>query len=50
MDVKIREVKISDYMDISRIRKMSGVRENILATSDELPEKIKTKIEHKIIG
>ncbi|MGL4741623.1 MAG: GNAT family N-acetyltransferase [Sarcina sp.] len=47
MELKIRTVKISDYMDISRIRKMPGVRENILATYNELPEKMRSKIENK---
>lgn len=44
MDINIRSVKVDDYIDISKIRKMEGVENNILATSDEQTEKMKSKI------
>lgn len=64
MAINIRHVKVEDYIDISKIRKMDGVKDNILATSDEPAEKIKNKImnitsndfwfvaedNHKVIG
>lgn len=44
MSINIRSVKVDDYIYISRIRKMDGVKDNILATSDEPAEKMKNKI------
>lgn len=43
-EINIRPVELQDYTDISRIRKMDGVKENILATSEEPEDKIKNKI------
>lgn len=40
----IRNAHINDFVDISKIRKMSGVIEYILALDNESPEKIKLKI------
>lgn len=40
----IRNVHINDFVDISKIRKMPGVIEYILALDSESPEKIKNKI------
>lgn len=44
MAINIRAVKVDDYIDISKIRKMDGVKDNILSTSDEPAEKMKNKI------
>lgn len=40
----IRNAHINDFVDISKIRKMPGVIEYILALDNESPEKIKLKI------
>ena len=42
--INIRPVELNDYVSLSRIRKMDGVMENILATSDEPLDKVKNKI------
>lgn len=42
----IRNAHINDFVDISKIRKMSGVIEYILALDNESPEKIKNKIKN----
>ncbi|WP_415298059.1 GNAT family N-acetyltransferase [Clostridium perfringens] len=42
MSLRIRDIKIEDYKEISKIRKMPGVMENILSNKDE--ELIKEKI------
>lgn len=44
MNLKIRDIKIEDYKEISKIRKMPGVMENILSNKDEEEELIKEKI------
>lgn len=44
MNLKIRDIKIEDYKEISKIRKMPGVMENILSNKDEEDELIKEKI------
>ncbi|EGT5619651.1 GNAT family N-acetyltransferase [Clostridium perfringens] len=44
MSLRIRDIKIEDYKEISKIRKMSGVMENILSNKDEEEELIKEKI------
>lgn len=44
MSLKIRDIKIEDYKEISKIRKMPGVMENILSNKDEEDELIKEKI------
>uniref|UniRef100_UPI0039ED0F7E GNAT family N-acetyltransferase n=1 Tax=Clostridium perfringens TaxID=1502 RepID=UPI0039ED0F7E len=44
MNLKIRDIEIEDYKEISKIRKMSGVMENILSNKDEEEESIKEKI------
>ncbi|KAF2782442.1 GNAT family acetyltransferase [Clostridium perfringens] len=44
MSLKIRDIKIEDYKEISKIRKMTGVMENILSNKDEEDELIKEKI------
>lgn len=44
MDINIRPVKLEDYIYISKIRKMNGVKDNILSTPDEPEEKMKNKI------
>ena len=44
MSLKIRDIKIEDYKEISKIRKMPGVMENILSNKDEEEELIKEKI------
>ncbi|HHD2754377.1 TPA: N-acetyltransferase family protein [Clostridium perfringens] len=44
MNLDIREVNIDDFKEISRIRKMTGVMENILSNKDEEEELIKEKI------
>lgn len=44
MNLKIRDIKIEDYKEISKIRKMPGVMENILSNKDEEEELIKKKI------
>lgn len=44
MSLRIRDVKIEDYKEISKIRKMPGVMENILSNKDEEEELIKEKI------
>ncbi|MDZ4992463.1 GNAT family N-acetyltransferase [Clostridium perfringens] len=44
MNLDIREVNIDDFKEISRIRKMTGVIENILSNKDEEEELIKKKI------
>ncbi|EOU1469898.1 GNAT family N-acetyltransferase [Clostridium perfringens] len=44
MSLKIRDIKIEDYKEISKIRKMPGVMENILSNKDEKEELIKEKI------
>jgi putative acetyltransferase len=46
LNINIRPVKLQDFRDISRIRKMAGVMENILATPEEPEEKVKNKIEN----
>ncbi|MDZ5253958.1 GNAT family N-acetyltransferase [Clostridium sp. LIBA-8841] len=47
MDLNIREANINDFKEISNIRKMIGVRENILSNNDEKAEKIKERILNK---
>lgn len=44
MNLKIRDIEIEDYKEISKIRKMPGVMENILSNKDEEEESIKEKI------
>ncbi|XZI53981.1 N-acetyltransferase family protein [Clostridium perfringens] len=44
MSLRIRDIKIEDYKEISKIRKMPGVIENILSNKDEEEELIKEKI------
>ena len=44
MNFRIRDIKIEDYKEISKIRKMPGVMENILSNKDEEEELIKEKI------
>lgn len=44
MNLNIRDIKIEDYKEISKIRKMPGVMENILSNKDEEEELIKEKI------
>ncbi|NGT59321.1 GNAT family N-acetyltransferase [Clostridium perfringens] len=44
MSLRIRDIKIDDYKEISKIRKMPGVMENILSNKDEEEELIKEKI------
>lgn len=44
MSLKVRDIKIEDYKEISKIRKMPGVMENILSNKDEEEELIKEKI------
>ena len=44
MSLKIRDIKIEDYKEISKIRKMPGVIENILSNKYEEEELIKEKI------
>lgn len=44
MSLSIRDIKIEDYKEISKIRKMPGVMENILSNKDEEEELIKEKI------
>lgn len=44
MSLKVRDIKIEDYKEISKIRKMPGVMENILSNKDEEDELIKEKI------
>ncbi|MFH5971393.1 GNAT family N-acetyltransferase [Clostridium perfringens] len=44
MSLRIRDIKIEDYKEISKIRKMLGVMENILSNKDEEEELIKEKI------
>ena len=44
MSLRIRDIKIEDYKEISKIRKMPGVMENILSNKDEEEESIKEKI------
>ncbi|MDU6696626.1 MAG: GNAT family N-acetyltransferase [Clostridium perfringens] len=44
MSLRIRDIKIEDYKEISKIRKMTGVMENILSNKDEEEELIKEKI------
>ena len=44
MSLRIRDIKIEDYKEISKIRKMHGVMENILSNKDEEEELIKEKI------
>lgn len=44
MGLNIRPVRLEDFWDISRIRKMDGVMENILANPDESEEKVISKI------
>ena len=44
MSLKIRDIEIEDYKEISKIRKMPGVMENILSNKDEEEELIKEKI------
>ena len=44
MNLKIRDIEIEDYKEISKIRKMPGVMENILSNKDEEEELIKEKI------
>ncbi|HFE9682902.1 TPA: N-acetyltransferase family protein [Clostridium perfringens] len=43
MNLKIRDIEIEDYKEISKIRKMPGVMENILSNKDEEEESIKEK-------
>lgn len=45
--LNIRDARIDDYKEISNIRKMPGVIENLLATYDEKEEKIKNRILNK---
>ena len=47
MSLRIRDIKIEDYKEISKIRKMPGVMENILSNNDEEEELIKEKIINK---
>lgn len=47
MNFRIRDIKIEDYKEISKIRKMPGVMENILSNKDEEEELIKEKIINK---
>ena len=47
MSLRIRDIKIEDYKEISKIRKMPGVMENILSNKDEEEELIKEKIINK---
>ncbi|WP_415325824.1 GNAT family N-acetyltransferase [Clostridium perfringens] len=47
MSLKIRDIKIEDYKEISKIRKMPGVMENILSNKDEEDELIKEKITNR---
>lgn len=44
MNLQIRDIEIEDYKEISKIRKMPGVMENILSNKDEEEESIKEKI------
>ena len=44
MSLRIRDIKIEDYKEISKIRKMPGVIENILSNKYEEEELIKEKI------
>lgn len=44
MSLRIRDIKIEDYKEISKIRKMPGVMGNILSNKDEEEELIKEKI------
>lgn len=44
MNLKIRDIEIEDYKEISKIRKMPGVMENILSNKDEEEESIKEKV------
>ena len=44
MSLRIRDIKIEDYKEISKIRKMPSVMENILSNKDEEEELIKEKI------
>ncbi|WP_349407225.1 GNAT family N-acetyltransferase [Clostridium perfringens] len=44
MNLNIRDIEIEDYKEISKIRKMPGVMENILSNKDEEEELIKEKI------
>lgn len=44
MSLRIRDIKIEDYKEISKIRKIPGVMENILSNKDEEEELIKEKI------
>ncbi|HAT4211925.1 TPA: N-acetyltransferase family protein [Clostridium perfringens] len=44
MSLKVRDIKIEDYKEIIKIRKMPGVMENILSNKDEEDELIKEKI------
>ncbi|EHK2337640.1 GNAT family N-acetyltransferase [Clostridium perfringens] len=44
MSLRIRDIKIEDYKEISKIRKMPGVMENIISNKDEEEELIKEKI------
>ncbi|MDK0794828.1 GNAT family N-acetyltransferase [Clostridium perfringens] len=44
MNLNIRDIEIEDYKEISKIRKMPGVMENILSNKDEEEESIKEKI------
>lgn len=44
MNLRIRDIKIEDYKEISKIRKMPGVMENIFSNKDEEEELIKEKI------
>ena len=44
MNLNIRDIEIEDYKEISKIRKMPGVMENILSNKDEEDELIKEKI------
>lgn len=44
MSLRIRDIKIEDYKEISKIRKMPSVMENILSNKDEVEELIKEKI------
>lgn len=44
MNLNIRDIDIEDYKEISKIRKMPGVMENILSNKDEEEESIKEKI------
>ncbi|MDK0630946.1 GNAT family N-acetyltransferase [Clostridium perfringens] len=44
MNLNIRDIEIEDYKEISKIRKMPGVMENILSNNDEEEESIKEKI------